>query len=379
MKIALLTYTHPDFFPPVYEFYTVLKEEGHEPFIVSVQSYVEDSPASSYKMYTVANTFSNSFWGRMNYRKALENTTHKCFETEKPNLVISFCEVSFLLAHKLVKTYAIPHFHNSLEVYAYKISDFKRSFLSTYRRYVYLKNVNKAQFVSCPSYERAGLLTSAGNFSTAVHTILNCQAINSDDLEFVRQKSKNKPQNTVFIHTGGVNHTRSVLELVQGFHQANMPQTELWITNVKDNDYGLQIKKFIETQQLTHIKILGTVSREELIALQKQAHIGICFMKPHKGLGSQLLAPNKIGEYLKYGMNIVTVDMPYMDLFSKGFVKVNNIENIHEVSEKLQEALRLFQNQDSEEIIDILAWYNMKYQMRKILKQLNDNTLVKLS
>lgn len=369
MKILLATYTHPDFLPPVYEFYSVLAALGHQPIIVCTESYAQESLSTMYNVQAIKNTYKKSFWGRLKYRNALQNAIRE-YAMSDIELVISFCENSFLMVDKSMQGKKARHFHHSLEVYECRLSDFRRSFLSTWRRYRYVKKLHSCELVASPSYERSGWLTATAGLKTAVHTILNCQTISQDDLDFIAHKVSVKRDAVTIIHTGGVNDTRSVLELVVGFHRAAIPNSELIITNTSESAYCKKIKDYMQTNGIQNIKLYGKVSRDELIQLQKTSDIGVCFMKPKENLGSQMLAPNKIGEYLKYGLHILTVDMTYLDIFNQGFTKVLDINDSEQVGQQLVIAVEKYKSQTADEFRNILSWYNMKHQMRYLISKI---------
>lgn len=366
MKIILATYTHPDFLPPVYEFYSVLTKQGHDVRIISSESDAQESLQHNYQMLTIKNTFGSGALQKIKYRTELEGIFMK--EASLAEIVISFCEVSFLMIDKAHKAHNFRHLHHSLEMYSVSFTDFKRSPLSTLRKLRYLNRIKNCEFVSTPSYERSGWFTAICKFKTPTNTILNCQYIDESDILNLKDKVSRKGGTTTIVHTGGVNDTRSVFELVAAFHEAQIPNTKLIITNVRDNTYCKTIREYVSKHTITNIELLGPVSREELVEIQKNADIGICFMKQGQALDSKMLAPNKIGEYLKYGLSIIATDAPYYDIFTKSIFLVNDIKNKSDVVSSLKLAVQSIENSSKNNNIEILKWYNMEYQMRHLLK-----------
>jgi hypothetical protein len=367
MKIILATYTHPDFFPPVYEFYAVLKKNGFEPVIVCGESDATESLSVSYNIISVKNTFGKGILGKIKYRNSFERSIVN--NVSDARFVVSFCEVTYLLIQNIQKKFEFNHVHHSLEMYRTTFSDFKRSPLSTWRRMRYLSKIKNCEFVSTPSYERSGWLSGVANLKKPAVTILNCQYIDDENLAFVKSKSFQVNNGLCFVHTGGVNDTRSVFEVVEAFHLANIPNSNLVITNIRNNDYCNNIKNYVESHSLKNVKLLGPVSREELVQIQKDADVGICVMKESSLLETKMLAPNKIGEYLKYGMAVIASDAPYYDMFTDCFQIVESVQN----KEQLVKAFQNCSGQKKNSLWNILEWYNMEHQMRHLLKYINKN------
>jgi hypothetical protein len=368
MKILLATYTHPDFLPPVYEFYSVLQKCGHEVSIICSASEALQSTSNCYTIKTIPNKYGKGTFAKIKYRSAFQEILKQ--HLQRAELVISFCEVSFLMVENEINSTDTKHFHQALEMSFVSFKDFRRSPLSTFRKMQYLKKLKNCEFVSTPSYERSGWLTAVANLKSPAHTILNCQFISPADEQFIAQKtSTNNNQIITLIHTGGVNQTRSVFELVQAFYNANLANCKLIITNVRDNDYCNSIKKYIADTKSNNITLLGPISRDELIQIQKNADIGVCFMKGGTELDSQMLAPNKIGEYLKYGLAIIATDAPYYDIFGNSFFLVSDLKSETELVSIIQKAVSEYKLKNCSEI---LKWYNMEYQMRSLLSEIRN-------
>ena len=95
-------------------------------------------------------------------------------------------------------------------------------------------------------------------------------------------------------------------------------QTVLIATGFKDNEYCNAIRTLaLKSPMSEHIFLLPYVSREEMLALQGTAQVGACLMKEIPGfINSQMLAPNKTGEYLSRGLYVLGVSNFYMDMFA---------------------------------------------------------------
>lgn len=367
MKIILVTYTHPDFLPPVYEFYSVLKKKGYEPVIVCGESDANESQSNTYSIISVKNTFGKSIIAKIKYRQLFKKNVLNILS--EAYFVISFCEVSYLILEEYQKNFKYKHIHNSLEMYRTTLNDFKRAPLSTWRRMRYISKIKNCEFISTPSYERSGWLAGVAELKKPPFTILNCQYIDDENLAFVKSKSTQIKDDLCFIHTGGVNDTRSVFEIVEAFHLASIQNSKLVVTNLRDNDYCNNIKNYIERNNIKNIKLLGPVSREELIQIQKDADVGICLMKESSILESKMLAPNKIGEYLKYGMVVIASDAAYYDMFSECFQIIESVQNKEQLVKAFQNCAKIKKGL----VLNILEWYNMEHQMRHLLSYLSKN------
>ena len=101
-------------------------------------------------------------------------------------------------------------------------------------------------------------------------------------------------------------------------------QCALILTRVTDNEYNKLIKKFVSTSNIKdNILLLPNLPREQMLAIQNNAHIGITFvMETTNAIKTQMIAPNKIGEYLASNLFLVGSDVAYMKQFEAAGVAV---------------------------------------------------------
>ena len=102
-----------------------------------------------------------------------------------------------------------------------------------------------------------------------------------------------------------------------------------------------------------NIKLLPYVSREEMLALQANAHIGACLVREDDdNIASKMIAPNKVGEYLNKGLFILGVKGIYMDLFEKaGVASLSETPSVNDISITLKKALQHTGKDNNREMI----------------------------
>ncbi len=369
-KILLLTLVHPDFLPPVYSMAQVLADKGYQVDILTFESDAPGSfnPGKGINIH-ITSKHSGTASQRAAARKLFQSKANDYINQKAPTAIFSYCEFSYLTALKVHKS--VPVYHFALEITDFSISKLLRSPFGALRTWKANTQLDKAAFVSTPSYERSGWLAGRYNLKRIPETVQNTPFIPSS-FEFpkgastlIPERFKNKIK---ILNTGGVNHTRSVIELIKGF-ETSESNTSLIITNVSNAGYSQEVRKIVEqSPRKDDILILGTISRSELIELQASCQIGICLMKLENGFDARMIAPNKVGEYLASGLLVLGMNTPYFHQF----IAYDVAELIDDLSqESIGEALNKLVSKTMADNYQktIMACLNKQYNMEKQLEQ----------
>ena len=371
----MLTLVHPDFLPPVYSMAQVLSNKNYS---VDILTFVSAAPGNFFageKIHThVVASHSGSAAERAAARKQYEAKVTSYIEAENPKAIFTYCEFSYLTALKYHKN--IPIFHFALELINFSYLQLLKSPFGAVRTWKASHNLHKAAFLSTPSYERSGWLAGRYDLVHIPDTVQNTPFIPAG-YQFKTEMSALLPEhfkNKVrILNTGGVNHTRSVIELVQGFEKTSH-DTCLIVTNIGNSDYANEIKKIVgASNRKDDILLLGTVSREELVILQASCPIGICLMKLENGFDARMIAPNKVGEYFMSGALVLGMNTPYFQQFIP-YKTAHLLSDLRpeSIAEGLEQLSGQVKNTDyRQNILTCLKeWYNMEIQMEKVLKML---------
>ena len=320
-KLLLLTLVHPDFLPPVYAMAQTLRDEGYAIHILTFDSFVasETDLGTQIVIESVGRHNVPSLLKRLRLRKKFARRASEILK-EDVVAVIAYCPFSYVTALEIGKSRPVLYM-------AMEMSDFfwKRFFESPVS---YLNNLNtlrsltKAALVATPSVQRSAWLAGRCHLGFLPKTILNTAYLPAGAPESTYETFRgivpphflNKK---IILYTGSVHERLCVLELVKAFDLLQDDSCALLITGVNDNPYGNEIRKFAESSRTKkNIHLLPFVPRAEMLALQVNAHIGVCLVREYEDkVASKMIAPNKVGEYLLSGLYLLGVNGLYMSQF----------------------------------------------------------------
>jgi hypothetical protein len=159
--------------------------------------------------------------------------------------------------------------------------------------------------------EQAGL-------SELPRTVLNCPYIGEDagrlDVEAVDDLlPPHFNDGVLVVNTGRVSRTQGVVELVESV-TLWPDDARLVVTGVGDSEYAREVRRRAEqSPRRDDIRLLPMIPRAAMLALQQRAHVGICLLRKDDEPATRMPAPNKVGEYLQWGMVIVASRLPFLD------------------------------------------------------------------
>ncbi|WP_276728078.1 hypothetical protein [Chryseobacterium carnipullorum] len=319
-------------YPPILSLITILLEENQKVTLLGYcsdlekfQSYI-DKGLIFYNLLdndTESSKF-NKTLNYMNYRRNVKKT----LSNEKKNVKLWFLgnEVIYLFNDLLEKYHSIIYF---FEVPELKVPNRYR-LLSPFFNY---KNcVRKAKQVICCEYNR-GLITRA-YFGLSQEPIIipnkPSYFINESDIhkldDYIEQKIENKK---IILYQGGFNFPeRRLDELCDSINF--LPSEFIILIMGPDTDYKrVLISKYKENERIVFLPFIGAPNH---LHITKRARIGFLSYFSNEGNIQQILnilycAPNKVFEYAKYGIPMVSNNLPSMEYFIGKFKSGKTIKH----------------------------------------------------
>ncbi len=320
-KLLLLTLVHPDFLPPVYAIAQTLRDFNYDVHILTFDSLVPSdfNPGAHISVEPLGQHHKVGTLERFKLKGKFSGRV-KQLVNDAPQAIIAFCPFSYLQA---IKHHGeIPVCYVAMEIANYSFEGFKRSPFTQLGNYRAIKQLHKAAFLANPSVQRSAWMAGRANLQNMPFTILNTSYYEpkheSNSVETFRNLLPlDYHDKQIILYTGNVNYMLCVKELVQAFVLLDNANTRLVVTGMKDNDYCNEIRQIAASHRCPeHIKLLPYVTRNELIALQENSHVGAClFREESKTINAKMIAPNKLGEYLNKGLFVVGVRSEFMMQF----------------------------------------------------------------
>ena len=327
MRVVFVTLVHPDLLPPVYASARVLADLGYEVPIVSSDSTVASNVVlgAGVSLHTCGKYIGSKYGAR----RAVRNRILAALKREcagRPAAIVCFCAFSYLAALQVAG--GIPVIYIALEITDFGMAELRRSPLTAIRNWKTLRKVPKAHLVATPTVQRSAWLAGRARLQQMPLTVQNT-GYSAPDRQDYALFSAIVPQHlqgkTMLLYTGAVNATLGVLDMVKGFARLkNGSHCCLAITRFGDNAYCREIRTFIDQAGIAdRVVLLPNLPREQMEALQQNAHVGITFVKEEPGkIKTYMIAPNKVGEYLANGLFVLGSDVEYMRQFRSAGVAV---------------------------------------------------------
>lgn len=369
-KILLISWVNPLLLPPVIALAKALQERGINVEILTTDWGMSENKLPGIRMYYISYSPTQSFIKRQLAKVVFFNTIRKLRTSVEKVLV--FDNLSYCFSRLFFKSRDV--FYNILELFNPSNKFYYKTPLTAIYDNITISLLRNTAFenFSLPSVERRDWFCkeyklNANNFSV----ILNAPFIDSDNIKFIKSK-KHSQKAPLIIHTGGVNATRSVLELVKGFCLME-EEAVMVLTNISNSEYCNDLKNYVaNSSERERIHLKQFLSIEELEDLRRSADIGVCLMNSN-GIDSELIAPNKVGEYLGYGLHILVTDNPYYHtttLNTNDFVHAVKQNDPELISLCLDEIVRLIKTEEKslQQYLRTLDQYSMNSQASRVYK-----------
>lgn len=375
-NLLLLTLVHPDFLPPVYAIGQVLRDEGYNVHILTFDSFV---PAhidlgANINVESVGNHHQGSTMQRLAIRRKYTARARQIVKNENPVTIISFCPFSLMSGLKVKGNTAL--IYHALEIADFWWRTLMRSPVSQLNHYRALKNLHKAHLVGTPSIQRSAWLAGRCHLNSMPVTVLNTMyytgkqedtkiAFESIVLPSLRDKK-------IVLYTGAVNARLCILEAVQAFCLLNDANSALVITGIKDNEYCNEIRKTVAASACAdRVVLLPYVTRAEMLALQANAHIGICLNRESEDdTRTKMIAPNKVGEYYANGLYMLACENEYMRIFGmRGIASLAATVDKADIATAMKHALLTVTREDTRaRVLEFVReYYCMQQQAKPII------------
>jgi len=377
-KILLLSLVHPDLLPPIYASSQVLRDSGYEVSIVcsSSTAYGEVPLGGGITVVSCGKYMGSGFAGRNKVRAEIERQARAHLGADT-KAIISYCAYSYLLALKYKSQY--PVVYVALEITDFKWKDILHSPQSAIRHGLTIKNLSKAALLATPSVQRSAWLAGRAGISKMPVTIHNTSYYTNEAPDTALFESLVPPDfrdKIIFLYTGAVNATQRVSEIVKGFEQLRGDNCRLIITRFGKSDYCNEIADFVAKHNLQgKVLLLPNIPREHLLALQAHAHIGFAFVNENEQkIKTQMIAPNKLGEYLANGLFIVGSRVTYMLQFEQaGVAELVKTHEPEAIAHAMQNAMHKINTGADRQFVKqfVMESFCMQVQFQPVVEYLN--------
>lgn len=356
--VLLISSVHPDLLPPILNIARVYSQLGYQVDVLSFgYTLSQKCKLNDGKItYHVLEKYEGSFFQKIRSQFAFGRKTFRLLDSVKElKYVFVFCPVSFFWA-------SLSKGSNRLILHCIEI--YKKPIAVSFDlifHYYFVKNMPKSRLIFSPSKERSMDMVSRYHLNTNPGVVLNAPF--QCELNYKRVKH----DKIRLIHTGGMNVTRGILELLRAFKLIRHGNFELFVTNIDNSEYSKLIKDFVKMEELDNVFLLPTLDRAALIELQASADIGICFIKRTDCVDTDLIAPNKLGEYLLHGLVCIVSDQTYFKMMeTHEFIKSVSINDALSVSRAIESASELVKTGHTKILIGkfLRHEYNMMHQLR---------------
>jgi hypothetical protein len=178
------------------------------------------------------------------------------------------------------------------------------------------------------------------------------------------------------VNTGRVSHTQAIVELVESV--AEWPDdAKLVVTGLRESEYAAAVReRAAASPRRSDICLLPVLPRAAMLALQRRAHVGVCLLRLHDDPATQMPAPNKVGDYLQWGLVIVASRLPFLEqLETRGVGEMVEVLDAPEIARAVRHAVERARRPSTREIVQRVSreWMNMEVQAEPILELLRSS------
>lgn len=311
---------------------------------------------------------------RRRARKRFRETAERIYAELQPRAIVATCPFSYLEALRLARG-RTPVIYFVEEIYEVNARAFFRSPLTGIRNWRAERRLGEASLVAAPSDERAAFIGASARLPRVPHTVLNCPYIGLDAGEIDEQAieallPRHFQDGVLVVNTGRVSETQGIIELVESV--ADWPrEARLVITSVGDSAYAKLVREQVDrSPRRNDICLLPMLPRAAMLALQKRADVGICLLRRTSDPTTHMPAPNKVGEYLQWGMVIVASRLPFLSELEKRDVgELTNEIDPGQIAHAVRRAVERARRRETRAHVRSVAlgWLNMEVQAAPIL------------
>lgn len=380
-KILLLTLVHPDLLPPVYAVAQSLRDLNYNIHILTFDSFVPSSQYSlgnNINLQSAGRHFDANTVGKLKLRRKFVAIARELVKSSVA-AIITFCPFSYYCGLKIKNNTPVAYL--ALELSDFDYSGLRRSPLSSYRNMWALKNAHRADLLATPSVQRSAWLAGRCHLQEMPHVILNTAYLSADSetdslpvfRELIPADFWDKK---VILYTGAINTATCIMELVQAFELLEDNTCVLIINGIRENQYCNELTSYVNNSKTKNrIKLLPYLSRDKVLALQANAHIGVNLTwENSRNTESAMPAPNKLGEYLIKDLFVVGIMNEYLRPFEmNGIAALAQSRNPADIAKALAEGLLAINKSEYKNKTKKLvrSYYCMQEQIKPIVSLLN--------
>lgn len=376
--VLILSLVHPDFLAPVYSLAQVLRDEGFAPTIVSFSSLATGryDPGPGITMIDCG-PHAGSSAERRRARRRFRNEAERQFG-RGPVALIATCPFSYLEALRLGERTSTPVVYYVEELYEVSAHALLRSPLTGLRNWRAERALRRAALVAAPSDERAAFIGARAKLATVPRTVLNCPYVDLPVIDVDEHGADallpdGFGNGILVVNTGRVSATQGIIELVESV--SGWPaDAQLVVTGVGDDAYAMRVREAVAASSRKHdICLLPRLSRAVMLGLQKRADIGMCLLRRDADPATKMPAPNKVGEYMQWGIFIVASRLPFLEqLEQRGVGEMVDELAPNEIADAVGRAVARVRRDGTRDHIRSVArsWLNMRVQAAPILAAL---------
>ena len=197
--------------------------------------------------------------------------------------------------------------------------------------YYLIKKCSAYIFITGKMNERYNV---AGKPYLVMEGLVDINEIDSSKDEHINQRDNS--DKFIVMYTGSIHRIYGIGNLIGGFVDAEIPNSELHIYG--DGDYREEIKQICKNNE--NIKYFGTVLASEVVERQKEASL-LVNPRPTNEEYVMYSFPSKNMEYMVSGTPVLTTDLPGMPEEYKNYVYVLKDYSKAGIKEKLVELSKI--------------------------------------
>ena len=216
------------------------------------------------------------------------------------------------------------------------------------------------------------VVTATDYISDVLDQSINIETVNNFPLEgdISLIKKSNGYSNQNFLFVGNINSRRGIFELILAYQNSGIDGYLFIVGDFNDKLYEAQCKKIATSSK---VKFMGALDRSGIKDLVEKCSVGVLPFLP--GPNHDFALPNKLFEYMGWGLNILSTDLPRIskELKKIGNGKLCNVTN----EEDFKDSILEISKQNNEEIglkLSKIVWerYNWEIEFKKLLNVYNN-------
>jgi glycosyltransferase involved in cell wall biosynthesis len=165
----------------------------------------------------------------------------------------------------------------------------------------------------------------------------------SENRKYPRKKNKFGAQLHV-LYTGQIGYVNCIEQLVQSVSMCEIPIRLILIGACSASFMEKLEKEYDHLFKIGKIHFVGFVDRKELIKYYEESDVGIVFYTNKNGCNELYCAPNKLYEYISYGLPVICSDNPSLRFVEREGIGI--VINIYDIKQITQQFIKMYNDQN---------------------------------